>query len=329
MDRFEQGSEPEIIGRYERLARKALALYGLEDAEVTGHVGARNMVFEVRHTRLHVGPVHYALRIGSRDASSDQLLRELLFLTALWQDGRRDVPEPILSRSGELIHSVSVPGVSGFRPVVLLRWMPGRAADAGQLSYDAASAIGRFIASIHQLGRTFRWPAELERPPEDETDLDALRFRLRALRGRAPDMEALIDRGVDLARRARMALAAAPSESVVIHGDMALANLRFTGETIRAFGFDRCRRGSRLDDLVEIDLALRRRDDGEPIRQALHAGYREGGDLPADAEAHLTASAAVRLLASLCDLGDVKHPAAVSRFSSLLARLRALLSASD
>jgi len=80
---------------------------------------------------------------------------------------------------------------------------------------------------------------------------------------------------------------------------------------------------------VEIDLALRRRDDGEPIRQALHAGYREGGDLPADAEAHLTASAAVRLLAFLCDLGDVKHPAAVSRFSSLLARLRALLSASD
>jgi len=110
---------------YERLARKGLSAYGLADAELSLISQKGRIVFSVIDNDPEGGEI-YALRICGRGESREQLMREFLFLEGLRRSLDLNVPEPILTRKGELFRSVSTPGVSGFRLVCLLRWVAGR-----------------------------------------------------------------------------------------------------------------------------------------------------------------------------------------------------------
>ena len=299
---FDQLPESEKIQRYVRLAKKGLAAYGLEEAEIEGRLGTRNVVFEVRHVREDRSQVHYALRICSREASSDQLLRELLWLTSLCQGMAAIVPEPVLSRSGKLIHSVSVPGVSGFHSVVLLRWVRGKPLDIGQLPLETIREIGRLLGRLHGHGETFRWPEELEHPAGESPDVTAIPVRMRRLYARFPELESLVAESIDLVRRSRVVLSSEQGTAGVIHGAAGPKNFLLDRGEVRAIGFDHCRRGFHLEDLEEMDNALRRREDAKEARAEFIDGYRSIRSLPADSELHLDAYAALRVLHRLADL---------------------------
>jgi len=321
MSEFDAQSE---IDRFERLARKALVLFGLDEVEIEGRIGSSNVLFEILPAGGDAEGAHYALRVGSRDASSDQVMRELLWLTRLCQHEAGAVPEPILSRSGRLVESVSVQGVSGFRLVVLLRWVEGRPLDAGQVSLDTIADIGRFLARIHERGRAYRWPEELERPIDPLPVAADLAHRLRQFRERADDLDVLVDRAIDLARRSRGALDAAATGSTIVHGDFRIANLRVQDASIRAIGFDRCRRGYGVEDLASIDLGLRRRDDVDEARAALLEGYGSESGVSDRADEHIAAHAALATLDELRRLA-VRDAHLLPKTLDWVERLAALL----
>jgi len=158
MNRFEELPESEKADRYTRLARKALSAYGLADAQLTYLGGVANATFEVT---TGDPSRHYAFRVCSPEQALDGLQREILWLTALCRDTDLVVPEPILSMDGELVRKVSIAGVPGFRPCVLLRWVDGESLDS-ELTADHLRSVGGLVARLHEHAETFRWPEEIE-----------------------------------------------------------------------------------------------------------------------------------------------------------------------
>lgn len=77
-------------------------------------------------------------------------------------------------------------------------------------------------------------------------------------------------------------------ESVTIHGDFELDNLRFTADGVSVFDFDEVRSGAAAEDVALATRALRG-DEGEPPEPALYGeflkGYRSRREFTAEEEA--------------------------------------------
>ena len=156
MTQYDALPEDERLERLQILARKALVVYGLEDAQLAClRVGKRPLI-KVNDA----SDARYALRLWPADESTATLDHELHWLTALRRDERLRIPEPILSTSGEWKIRVAMAGIPGFRCAVLLRWVDGRFFDS-QLSASRLEQVGVLLAHIHRHGSAFasaqRW----------------------------------------------------------------------------------------------------------------------------------------------------------------------------
>jgi len=263
------GRTTEDTDGYERLARKGLAAYGLSDARISLVSQKERVVFSV----IDDGPDGrevYALRISGRDESKKQLLRESLFLEWLRRGLVENVPEPVLTRKGELIQSLSTPGVSGFRLVSLLRWVGGRQIPTGDWTEKIARSVGRLIGEIHRCSEGFEWPDEL-RP-------DGVPERIPQVDPATPSSDRdTVEKAVKLARRTLASLAGDPKSEVISHADLTPEHLLFSGGGVGAIGFSSCRVGYYLYDLASVALEI-----DEPLWEGLVSGYREIRPIDAD-----------------------------------------------
>ena len=274
------GGDSDRQAKVERLARKALAAYAMEDARLIPLPGRENTIYQVREAGER-----FTLRICDPDRDRKGLMRELLWLMALRRDTNLIVPEPLMAMDGEILRTVAAPGVSGFHPCMLFSWVDGVALGE-DLSAESFERIGQSLAALHHHSVTFRWPAELEieeTPGEalsdswfdelsdvyDPSDLDCLRQANKRI---VSSWEILTSSGASRG---------------VVHGDLRRRNILIGDEGPRFLGFDRCDRRPLIYDLAVLWWDLGARPDADALRAGLLAGYAAQRSIPSRVEWHL------------------------------------------
>jgi len=284
---FHRLPEEERRTRYKRLARRALAAYAMEDAPLSFLAENRNVTYQVR-----VGGEQFALRICDAGREREELLPELLWLVAIRRDTQLVVPEPLLATDGEILRSVSVPGVPGFHPCVLFSWVDGEELN-DEPTPEQMRVLGRFTAALHQHGKAHR--LEGARCAGSET-LDA------AVPDRTPvpyDAEvdvAVFRTAIPRIRASMNALGNGADAIGSIHGNLQPSNVLFSGDEARAIGFAACHSGYYAYDLATICDALEGKEAFSELRAALLAGYENLHPLPSNLHRHLQAFAALRTI---------------------------------
>ena len=270
MDRLERHASASSADRLDGLARKALTAYGLDGARLTRLSSTVHTTFEVS---IGDPSRHYALRICSADRPLDDLQREILWLTALRRDAGLPVPEPILSMDGKLVHKVSIAGVSGVRPCVLLRWIEGESLDS-ELAPEHLRRVGRLVAALHAHAETFRWPEEITPPRRNATLIsEVLDERLLRAHYDDPALRVFQD-AVEVIATTMATLRDGPHIAGVIHADLHRRNVLFHDDEVGLIGFDRCRWGYYAYDLAVVRSWIERRENREVLVMAFADGYR-------------------------------------------------------
>lgn len=277
----------------EALARRALAHWDLEDAQLALHTQSENTVFRVESAEGDV----FALRVH-RDGYHDlaELEAEHVWTEAMAAGGL-SVPEAILTKHGDAYATVAFPDSDTTRHVGLVRWIAGeplariirKARDPAVLE-TRFEQLGELIARFHQASAKWTPPPGFRRPARDTDGLvgeqpfwgrwweidsasDDDRTRLRSLR------DALRRRLVDLVRGS--------DTYGMIHADLHTNNVLVDGERMSVIDFDDAGFGWYAYDLAvalysEQDPFHRDDPHFDLARDALFRGY--GRQQPLSAE---------------------------------------------
>jgi Ser/Thr protein kinase RdoA (MazF antagonist) len=240
------------IERLRRLARSALAHYGLEDARLallrhehntTFRVDGEGGPFVLRNNRPGV---HRPATIGS----------EIAWLRAIRADAGLAVPEPVAARDGSLAVLARVPGVPGPRVCVLLRRMEGRFVDDG-LTPRHLRAVAALQVALQEHAARWTQPEGFVRPRVDSltsvAKAEGIAPRVApSWDGDHPSREdadrslqlvqelfsvgeaAILAAALDVVWTTTRALAAVLGAAGLIHGDLHQENYRFDGWDVRA-----------------------------------------------------------------------------------------------
>lgn len=282
MSSFDELSDAERVERYERLARKALSVYGLETAELRYLGQSANVMF-----RVQTDDSRWALRICNPGRDHQILRRELLWLVALCRDTDIAVPEPVIMRSGDLFRSVSMPGIPGFRACMLFRWVKG------QFEKDPTAkhleAIGILTAKLHKHAETFRWPEELEPMRISAGTVgDNIPTAILTTHYTQSEAETIRDT-IPHIQRIMTSLGTGMNVCGVIHGDLHHWNIPFHGNVARVIDFECVQRNYYAYDIATTFSALGGRSDLEELISAYVAGYSSIRPLPCNLDEHLRA----------------------------------------
>jgi Ser/Thr protein kinase RdoA (MazF antagonist) len=324
MNLFDAVDRDEAAGPYERLARKALDAYGLGGARLNLVSDSSRIVFRAYDRTVKAA---WALRIHPRGWDPRRILRGLVWLASLRRETDVSVPEPILTRAGELVRSLSTPGVSGFRQVTLVTWLEGQRRLPSDWSQKEAEQLGRCVGKLHNHAERFELPQELDVRLRDaksvEEDLNP-RGLARAI---APDDVGLLIAACDAACEALSDLGAGRDVAGLIHDRLTPDHILFDEEEIRLVGFGRCRRGHYASDLACVTMSLQG-ENAADLRAAFLEGYVGARPTPHELPDLLPPLSALRLLDDLRACadeatapGDRPSPQTVQR---ILGRLRTL-----
>jgi Ser/Thr protein kinase RdoA (MazF antagonist) len=283
--------EAERIERYERLARKALAVYALEDSDLRFMGWTSNIVF-----RVQTDDGRWALRICPPDTDHNAIMRELLWLVAIGRDTRLSVPEPVIMRSGELFRSVSMPGISGFHPCMLFRWVKGQFAD--EITAQHLRAVGHVTATLHQHARSFRWPEEIALPSAPLISIAESLSETATRHASSEDLETLQE-AVSAIRRVTRSLGDEPSVFGTIHGDLQRGNILFHEGEARPIDFECVQTNFYGYDIAATLRELMPRANLEELKNAYFEGYSAVRPLPCNPDEHLPAFFAMHELARM------------------------------
>ena len=283
---LDPGGDSERQAKVERLARKALAAYAMEDARLIPLPGRENTVYQVREAGER-----FTLRICDPDRDRKGLMRELLWLMALRRDTNLVVPEPLMGMDGEILRTVAAPGIPGFHPCMLFSWVNGEPLGE-EASAESFEAIGRSLATLHQQAAVFRWPEEFEIADMAGEALDDAWFDELSDITDPPAVDRLRQAGERIASSLEI-LTSSGASCGVVHGDMRRRNILFGDEGPRFLGFDRCARRPLIYDLAVLWWDLAARPDAGVLREALLSGYASQRSIPSRVEWHLDALGAM------------------------------------
>lgn len=296
---FDELEKRESAAPFERLARKALAAYGMEEAKLDLLAHQEHAIFRVSDPVGGQRTSSYALRVYPRGWDGSQILRALLWQTALQREAHVGCPEPILTRSGNLVQSLSTPGVSGFRQVVVLSWVVGQSLVVTKWTADHACAAGRLIATLHDHAETFTLPDALSPIRRTADTLEASLNPARLARAHAPEEEALFEDALNRVRQAMRFLGTARDVAGLVHANLKPEHVLFSDDGACPLGFAHTRWSHYIYDLATIDLQLRASEDAARLRHGLLEGYRSTRSTEDDATEHLDAFVLLRLLDEL------------------------------
>lgn len=266
------------------LARRALAHWDLDGADLSLHAHRENAVF-----RVEAPEEVYALRIH-RDGYHGlaELESEHVWTSALGRAGL-SVPEAVPTREGRLYASVPFPDAETPRHVGLVRWLPGTPlADSlspGDGPVDPVPCfreLGRLMARLHDA--TSRWtpPRDFRRHAWDDDGLlgeapfwgrfweiraatSSQRKRLHGIRNALREVLAGLDRG--------------PDAYGMIHADLNAENVLIEGERLSVIDFDDAGFGWYAFDLAvalydRLDAFHPAKPHFDRARSAVLEGYR-------------------------------------------------------
>lgn len=288
-------------GRLRRLAGRALEHYALETPRLRLLSAKEHAIFRVNARAPGQAVMErFALRLYLPAAYHEpSVITELEWLTALVRDAGLVVPEPIPTRTGEMLVLVDESDTDTRRPAALFRWVEGRRHKAS-LSRQDLAAVGRFTGRLHEHATHFmpsvgragqRWDWDRVfgpgSPVAPDSDDPRLTLEQREL---FRDMAARL-------RQAMRELGTDPQVWGLIHADLHSSNYLFHDGDVHAIDFEDCGWGYYLYDLAVIldeiyaVFPLRALE----LRQGLLNGYRQIRTLPADHESLLDLFVAMRL----------------------------------
>jgi Ser/Thr protein kinase RdoA (MazF antagonist) len=284
--------------RMRRLAQAALETYGLAGAPLRLVVDNGNIIYRVKGVQAPQLAAdngahdlffddHCALRIHQPGyhETADIIASEVAWLAALRREAGVPVPEPVPTLQGELMTTVSVPGVPRPHHCSLLRWVRGRMITKG-IGPQHLRAQGRLMARLHE--QAARWV-----PPRGFTrlayDWDGLFGEGTGTGLPASTIWELVPERYyaaleTVSRRLQQVMDAWGRGSDaygIIHADLGVdANVLFWRGQARAIDFDDCRFGYWMFDLA-VGLEHCQEDAAFPrYRDALLDGYAELRALP-------------------------------------------------
>lgn len=313
------------IGRLRRLALKALSHYDIDAAQLKSLQHGDNTTFRVDTATGE----RFLLRIHRpTNKTVSEVRSELFWLLDLSRDTNLVVPQPVASRSGELVTVEFVEGVPEPRMCVVLRWVNGRFLNEG-LTPAHLEKVGIFMANLQlramqfepqninmcrgRLDNLYGKPTgisiaqarqEIDNP-KDETAAIQLVTAVCS-----PEDGARVARLIKMIREAQRAIGHMPDVFGLIHGDLHQWNYLFHQGQVRAIDFDDCGYGHYLYDMAVTLYNINWRDDAAALRAAFLAGYRQVRPLSAAHEQHLDIFMALRDLQMMIWAIEMReHPA--------------------
>ncbi|MFC2078021.1 phosphotransferase enzyme family protein [Candidatus Bipolaricaulota bacterium] len=323
MNLFDDLRKRESAAPYERLARKALAAYGLEEARLDLLSHGDHVVFRASEPSSSGGlsSSDYVLHVYPRGWDQGQILRTLLWQTGLLRATDVLCPEPVLTRDGELVQSLSTPGVSGFRQVSVLGWVKGQSLEAAEWTADHARQTGRLIGTLHRQAETFSLPQDLAPKRRTAEALEESVDPVRLARAHAAEEETLFTDAVERVRQAMSALGTATDVAGLVHANLSLDHVLFDRSGARPIGFTHARWGYYAYDLAALDLRLSDLEDDSLLRGGLLDGYRETRPTEPDLAEHLGTFALLRLLDELRSLPEPSEPGSAAAIRGRAGRI--------
>ena len=234
------------------LAAAALSAWDLPDARFTKLPKGWNTTF-----RVTAQDARFVLRVARPDGPTvAQVRAEATWLAALGRDTDLAVPEPVATRSGDLVTDVDG------RACVLYRWTVGRFLNEG-LRPAHLRSVGELTARLQEHGRSM---PPLDRPRVDRTWCD--------------DPVGLVTELISAAYGSvvrdvldRYAAVVSTLDSGLIHGDLHYENVLFAGGRAGAIDFDDCGYGPYAYDLAVTISELEHLPREKELRAALLDGY--------------------------------------------------------
>ena len=297
-------SHREQVARLRRLAAGALPAYPLVDPRLRFIAHGENTTFRVEAASgdRYLLRVHRPARHGRHVDSNAAIRSELQWLTALRFDTDLSVPEPVLTRDGELTTTASSAGVPEPRTCSLLRWMDGRI-HTGSPRPVHLHRLGGAMARLHNQADGWALPEDFVRIRWDWDAFFGDSMEYGGVSGARcwdlvpGELRSQFDRVASRAGRSMKQLGDGPGAVGLIHADLHLDNALFKRGDVRLIDFDDCGFGHRLYDIAVALWELRQRADYGSFRAALVAGYTQHRPLPSDQLEHLDLFIAVREVA--------------------------------
>jgi len=302
----------ESAAPYERLARKALASYGLDQANLVAISVSDRIVFRVTDTDLC-----YALTIHPREWDRRGCERSLLWQMALCREMRLRCPEPILNLGGDLVQNLSTQGISGFRLVTLTSWIEGEAIEPGEWTPRHAEEVGSFVGRLHGHGGSHAVPPELA---TDILSTDRLRERIDppSLANTHADLEEpLLMEALTKACDVLSSGVGCTGAIGIIHGNLIPEHALFRETSPGLVGFHRTALGYAAYDLAALTQRFGGLEQKAELRDALLDGYASNAPLPVPADG-LQGFGVCRLLEEIDALPLDAPSRQVSRLASSL-----------
>lgn len=252
------------------LAREALGLWGLADAECQFVAGRENLVY-----RVSTAGGDFALRLkrpGYRQKA--ELASELQWLDAMDAAGLQ-VPRPLPSSRGRLLERL------GNQHVDLVTWLTGRPLGKSSMPLELDDRVGTFRAIGSEMAR-LHLACDAWRRPDGfvrcDWNIDGL-LGDGALWGRFwenPTLDRptrnLFLRFREVARD-RLALAEGRLDHGLIHADLVRENILIENGTVRIIDFDDGGFGYRQFDLATLLMKTKDEPDYPALKFALIDSY--------------------------------------------------------
>lgn len=226
--------------RLRRLALAALEHYDLGVTRVRLLSHSYNTLFWV-----DTQEGRYVLRVnlpGVRDLG--QIRAEMAWLAALGSDTDLKVPRPLANQSGQLVTTVSQPGVPQPRHCAVFSWLEGPLL-ADKLSPNTLRQLGALTARLHRHGLRFRLPPEASLKRLDRVLLGnkAVFFAEEHQALFPKERLELFQRGLERVRVCLKQLYAQPVPPQVLHADLHQRNLKLYKGQLGILDFDDCALG--------------------------------------------------------------------------------------
>ncbi|MGD9099113.1 MAG: phosphotransferase, partial [Anaerolineae bacterium] len=250
------------LRRLRQLAQVALEAYGLSGAPLTFLQYEGNVIFRVDApppvpVTGKKGPYienRYVLRVLTMD-DVQAVASELTWLAALSQEAGLPVPEPVPTLDGELLTTITTPGVPQGRIVSLMRWVDGRRLTKG-FRPGHFRAWGQMMARLHEFSARWQPPEGFKRPHWDWSGLLGGRDFIRPVE----KYEAMMPQPYrepfrivsQRAREMMEELGKGPDVYGMIHADMYPENVLFRAGEAFPIDFEDCGYGYWMWDMAAV-----------------------------------------------------------------------------
>jgi Ser/Thr protein kinase RdoA (MazF antagonist) len=290
----------------DRLAREALAAYGLEpDCDVRLINVSENWTYRIDEPG---GGRTFALRVHRPGYhTAEEIDSELAWIDALREGGAVETAHAVPALDGRRVSQVATEEL-GVRNVVLFEWLSGDMPDPdGHDLLPGFRTLGAVSARMHGHAKGWRRPPSFRRFSwEYGTTLGSAGHwgRWQDGLGMGAEEVDVLGRLDEVIRRRLEAFGRGPERFGLVHADIRLANLLVDGPHVRVIDFDDCGFSWFMYDFATTVSFIEDHPQVPELKDAWVEGYRSVAPLdPAD-EAELDTFVMLRRLLLVAWIGS-------------------------